>query len=371
MNIESIVQPPKDLQIARHLDDLAEDSPQLLELRTESGSVYVRPSSWQRLRLLWTFRHFHVLPPQVLSRRDRQLIEELSRSAHVSLPPPAASTIIGVVEMARNLGSTENARPGRRTQGARPQALRERPLVLVAKPSAKEFGPIPIKPATAVRRESGRRSRRFQQWGALGTLAALGIVVILARFYGFSLLPKTSTRSEPPAVSQPVRQAAAALPVAPPPAAQRAAGEKPTRKVAVRASAPALVAQRPAPPAVVEPLLTDSGSGPVSAISAAMAPSAAAERLFVSELPQGNFARPVVSDLDPVGDVELKALIGADGSVEAVSLVSGNPKLAQAGSRAVRHWHYSQEQGLGREAEALIRMSFFGPDAISVTSLAR
>jgi hypothetical protein len=91
----------------------------------------------------------------------------------------------------------------------------------------------------------------------------------------------------------------------------------------------------------------------------------------MSELPQGPFVKPVVSDPALVGDLQLRALIGPDGSVRDVTVVSGKPKLAEAGVRAVRRWHYSQYQAMGRQAEAetLIKMSFFGPDAVSISSL--
>jgi hypothetical protein len=99
----------------------------------------------------------------------------------------------------------------------------------------------------------------------------------------------------------------------------------------------------------------------------------APEPLFVSGLPQGHLVEPVVSDPNLVGELHLKALIGADGAVKDVTVVSGNPKLAEAGMRAVRRWHYGQYQALGRqgEGEALIRMNFFGEDAVSITSDAR
>jgi periplasmic protein TonB len=40
------------------------------------------------------------------------------------------------------------------------------------------------------------------------------------------------------------------------------------------------------------------------------------------------------------GDVELHAVIGADGSVRQLQVVSGNPILAQAALAAVRQWRY-------------------------------
>ena len=100
--------------------------------------------------------------------------------------------------------------------------------------------------------------------------------------------------------------------------------------------------------------------------------SATAQPLFVSELPQGHFAYPVVSEPNMVGELRLKALIGADGSVKEVSLLSGNPKLAEVAMRAVRQWHYSPYRVLGNpvEVETQIKMNFFGEDAVSIASVA-
>src|SRR5579864_8800067 len=71
----------------------------LVELRTHIGSVYVSPSFWERIYLLWTFRNFHSLPKQVLNRHQQQLIDKLCRAEIVSRSGPIArSSIIGTVE---------------------------------------------------------------------------------------------------------------------------------------------------------------------------------------------------------------------------------------------------------------------------------
>jgi outer membrane biosynthesis protein TonB len=103
----------------------------------------------------------------------------------------------------------------------------------------------------------------------------------------------------------------------------------------------------------------------------AIVPSGMSERLFVSELPQGHFAYPLVSERNLIGELQLKALIGTDGSVKDVTVLSGNPKLAEAGIRAVRNWHYTPHQTLAGpvEVETQIKMSFFGQDAVSITSV--
>jgi hypothetical protein len=49
----------------------------VLRVLTPLGPRYVRPSFLQRLYLLWLFRNFPLLSPQVLSRRQQQIIDGL------------------------------------------------------------------------------------------------------------------------------------------------------------------------------------------------------------------------------------------------------------------------------------------------------
>jgi len=49
----------------------------MLRVLTPLGPRYIRPTFLQRIYILWIFRHFHVLPLQVLSGRQRALIESL------------------------------------------------------------------------------------------------------------------------------------------------------------------------------------------------------------------------------------------------------------------------------------------------------
>ena len=49
----------------------------VLRVLTPLGPRYLRPSFFQRLRVLWLFRNFHTLPSKVLSRRQQRLIEHM------------------------------------------------------------------------------------------------------------------------------------------------------------------------------------------------------------------------------------------------------------------------------------------------------
>jgi len=73
----------------------------LLCVLTPLGRRYVRLSFGQRIYLLWIFRHFKVLPLQVLSSRQRRVIDALCEKARfVSLTEQYGwdAPIVGTLE---------------------------------------------------------------------------------------------------------------------------------------------------------------------------------------------------------------------------------------------------------------------------------
>jgi Gram-negative bacterial TonB protein C-terminal len=354
-----------------------EDGARLLELRTESGTLYVCPSKWQRLRLLWTFRHFHVLPREVLSRRDQHLIEKLSRSGVITPTHPVPRTaILGVVEkpQIKPMGSAPRV-VTMPTERKAPQIVPVNPLVpglpspglhqrlFFDRPGAKNWGPaVTNRPV----RESGLP---FRQWGAVACLAVVCLSVIVVKTFVVSSSSKTAQINKPVTTTAPVTQhAMRALS----PAAPSTASGKPRLRSAPPLPAATTVARHAAPlTSPSEPSFARHTSVAAFAKSLPITPSA--PRTFVSELPQGHFAPPIVADPNQVGELHLKALIAPDGSVKDVTVVSGDPKLADAGIRAVRRWHYNPYEASATQAEreTLINMKFFGEDAVSVTSVAR
>jgi protein TonB len=97
--------------------------------------------------------------------------------------------------------------------------------------------------------------------------------------------------------------------------------------------------------------------------------SAPAERLQVAEGPESGFRYPVAPNSTLTGKVNLKAVIGADGTVMKVDVLSGDRVLAGAAVRAVRHWRYRPHElnGQAVEAETNIAISFVGDDAVSIS----
>jgi hypothetical protein len=389
-NIASVFQVPEAPQAAstaaNQLRDI-EDEGALLELRTENGAVYLYPSRWQRIRLQWTFRHFHVLSPHVLSRSDKRLIEKLSQSAVVTPTLPVASNaVLGVVETVRPKAPA----PANRVVTLRP-ALPAR-HVFLAKPPARDF-PRPDSSAVLkkeTRFPGGTKARGigdppFQQWRELGALAAIGFIVVVATVYRAPLFsgtvqmwnPRTPVEHAANSIKPPHLHPPAISPLlVSPSTAWLANTEKPKRWIAPPALGAEPASQAPPVEAGVGQSIGTGSVGRSTALDTipepAAAHTAASARPFVAELPPGYFAHPVVSGSNPVGQVQLKALIGADGSVKEVTVLSGSPELAKAGMRAVRQWHYSPYlvQGSPVEVETQIKMSFFGPDAVSIASVA-
>jgi outer membrane biosynthesis protein TonB len=364
--------------------NVGENGAELLELRTEAGTVYIRPSRWQRIRLQWTFRHFRVLPAQVLSRSDRRLIEKLSRSAVVTPASPVTrDTVFGVVDHGRPKASAST------TPVVTLKTERVRTRVFLAKSMIPNLPNLDLSVGVKPR-EAKHEPARLKDWGIV--LAAVCITTILASFSGIPLFSSAGEKKTPPAVATPIQHASSPIkpsdlrpaPLQASPATATIPNvEKPRRWVAPPPPEPALAREEPAPLADASSQFLSAGNASRSPVPAPAAVpdtildpapnmgSTPVVRRFVSELPQGHFAHPVVSEPNLVGELQLKALIGADGSVKEVTVLSGNPKLAEAAMRAVRQWHYSPNQLVGgpAEVETRIKMNFFGQDAVSIASV--
>lgn len=70
----------------------------ILQVSTDHGPRFVEPSLTQRLKLIWMFRNFKLLPQEVLSEQEQALVrrlcgEKLQRRSDVN--PDA---VIGTVE---------------------------------------------------------------------------------------------------------------------------------------------------------------------------------------------------------------------------------------------------------------------------------
>lgn len=353
----------------------------LLELRTPVGAVYATPSLWQRLYLQWMFRNFRTLPRQVLNRRQQHLIDNLCRAGSVSRKRPLGTTVIGAVENV----TIPDSRAETAATASQPAPTKLPTETSISFPPIRSEGTavrwngaitrridlgrlLPRRPAqNGVPRESAmpgskpadlnpHRHGHLVRWAAVGVSAALllGTFVYLREARAGRSMSIAKVEAH-----QSVSRAMTA-----PPAVQSAAEPSST---AARNQVTTNAVQPPSPPRPRR----HEGSGPVERAGLRQplpATGSAPERLQVAEPPENGFTYPIAPDPNMSGRVDLKAVIGSDGKVKAVDVVSGNRELAAAAVRAVQHWRYRPPELNGHfvEAETNIVISFAGDEAVSV-----
>jgi hypothetical protein len=96
----------------------------VLRLLTPMGPRYIKPAMLQRIYLLWIFRHFEMLPLQVLSHRQQRLIDALcAEHEFISLPHSIGledAPILGTLEWRPRMdaGTLPPSRPSSRVSAA-------------------------------------------------------------------------------------------------------------------------------------------------------------------------------------------------------------------------------------------------------------
>ncbi|HYL97263.1 MAG TPA: energy transducer TonB [Terriglobales bacterium] len=370
----------------------------VVELRTDVGRLYVRPTGWQRLYLRWTFRNFHSLSLQILNRRQKQLIENLSRSAILT---PAehvpATAVIGIVENMTVLALPSTAEMAEATTAVKP-ALADAHLAVLQGgaedaalessiaapeqegPAAKPAAQRPVTPEIfhefstehaasehdelsehAPQAEHGRGEQTGQRkpWASAFALAGAAAALLLAfwlaplaRLPQLSITPAPAPQAPPLVAIEKPAAPAAALPVKA--AAQRA-------NLAVQGSSAAR-------PAATNPQLAKKSASAAALAAKAAAVPDSAPLPQIEEAPRSGFIYPVAPNPNLVGKVVLKAVVGSDGAVKQVEVLSGERALASAAVRAVRQWRYAPPQVDGHtvEAETHVTISFLGDDAVSI-----
>ena len=121
----------------------------MLEVQTDQGVCYLRPSLGERIRLLWTFRNFHLLPRQVLNQRELTLVAALLERGNFQ---PNGDCRIGIIEWTP---------PPPPLQPAQSAAKQSGPAAANTKASLS-----PTSPASKVRSRSRRRRGKKRSQGA-------------------------------------------------------------------------------------------------------------------------------------------------------------------------------------------------------------
>ncbi len=372
----------------------------LVELRTHIGSVYVSPSFWERIYLLWTFRNFQSLPKQVLNRHQQHLIDKLCRAAIVSRNGPIAR--------ARIIGAVENVylMPDRKTEAAAPtskllelgttsadvaalravgsegisirsnraaykrievgrlhrQSAKVQYISAPKRDSAEQSETKEASPASVDSDARRTWSRNRVGWALVAACGA-ALLAILFDFREGQLarritLPQVATEAHEPALSIPSPAAA------PPEKVQQSMPAEPRHPTTI-------TALKPSSPVVSS---RQQENAPRKAVilprqNVATMDSTPRERLQVAGAPERGFSYPVAPNPTLTGEVSLKAVIGTDGTVTEVDVLSGKRALAGAAARAVRHWRYRPHELKGHavEAETNIVISFVASDAVSIS----
>ena len=361
----------------------------VVELHTDVGRLYVCPTGWQRLYLRWIFRNFHSLPREILNARQKRLIDSLCRNSVVSPAEQiAASAIIGIVENVKVLALPATAEVPERAKAA-PLVAQDRRTVLQAgaendsRPEATLSVPLHRPPdirqshlardtpATSPDDDNSppveqmerpsRRTKKPGPWAIMAVGCAAVSVLLLAIYLpgqGRMPRPESAPVAAPAAPAAAVQQKMAAVPSAAPATRKLEAGrelEKPKSLPAVARAAPN--GRREAKPAM-----------PAPAPKLAEAIPDTAPLPVIAEAPRSGFIYPVAPNANLVGKVVLKAVVGSDGAVKQVEVLSGERALAAAAARAVKQWRYAPPQVHGRtvEAQTQVTISFLGDDAVSV-----
>lgn len=264
-----------------------------------------------------------------------------------------------------------------------------------------------IEAVTVPEQEQGS-SRRDYRTGAL-TVAVIALAVLLGWMVGRVGWSLAVNRVQPqlPVISEPAQPAAQANPEPPPapPRVEEPTGPAKSVHSTPIAPAPAKAAAKrkpePSPPVgglviyehgkvvyrdpggETPPAEIDSGATPASIAPGSNQSSiqAAAQReeeppVASSSVSSAAENRYLLERVEPTypeeakqqhihGPVVLNALVGVDGSVRRVEVISGNPQLVKAAADAVRQWRFRPHNLKGRpvEFETRITVNFQLPQA--------
>jgi TonB family protein len=236
-------------------------------------------------------------------------------------------------------------------------------LQYISAPKQDSPKPSETKPATQDSAAPRTRSRNKLGWALVAACGA-ALPGILLYFREGRLVPSRPTSQvaieshQPASGTVPAAAAARQEKVQPPMPAEP---KQLATILALKSPSPAVSSKQPEswqrkPVIVSQPPTATMNPAPV-------------ERLQVAEWPESGFSYPVAPNPTLTGKVSLKAVIGADGTVMQVDILSGNRVLAGAAVRAVRHWRYRPHElnGHAVEAETNIAISFVGDDAVSIS----
>jgi TonB family protein len=383
---------------------------QLVELETEIGSIYVRPDTWERLYMVWTFRHFRTLPRQVLSRRQQAAIEGLCRTAVVTPEEGLhAGSIIGRIEnvpvmagLCRTVASVSStALVAAVPVSAGPTNSDEYARVVNEAKGAVET-PAPVNgrsrqplSTTELSPEAPKANLPLEERGTTWlawVFAGIAICAAILLGPGRSHLSSAGQGTPLP------NSIATAAPSRPAPAKSLEATAKDSRVAIATVIRPEPTLQAGDAAEWMIPLLplpkeephalAPHAIGPIAGSTAvptranfrpaseaanhALAPAASPSLSNIVErlgAPEGRLVRPDYPPGRISGSVVLQAIVQTDGRVQRVNVVSGNRTLAKAAATAMKSWRYQPYELNGTPVpfQTRVMFRFTAGEVISIT----
>ena len=322
--------------------------PVLVALDTGRGVLYAPASGWDKVCLLWTFRNFRSLPQNVLSPRQQQLIAALHRAAsgHPSNELHHAA-IVGTVEAFNPSSLPTLAASAKSRKSVAEKSPRKPTTVPGRKPSHPRFAlnGMTLKIATA--------------------LLVIAIAVLAWHQFGAQPVANSKPTTTVASATGPPETITAHVGTATPALQPSAASPNPQEANGGRASSPVVTHPTATPPAK-----KDGRERPSSIATPAPIFEAAADqpRMQISGRPQ-KLVYPVCPETHARGKVSLQAVVGYDGAVSRVRVLTGDRTLAAAAIQAVRQWRYEPFSGVlpPLERETNITISFISNEVVAVS----
>lgn len=340
----------------------------LVALDTDHGMVYVPASGWDRLYLHWTFRNFHSLPQNVLNPRQQQLIGSLYReSANHSADELYEAVVVGTVEDfdPSSLSALPACTKARKLDpGSSGSKSAEAPTLDNSQPFYVRF---------ALNRKTLR----------VGAGALVAVIAILT-WHQLGAQPISDSGLKSPAAAAPLSNEPSAVVkdpaiTAPPsslmatqPSPNPIAGTEPITQTPAGAIATTEVTAKTKTSGVSGKHEVNSRVAsihePVTVPPSVYEASAGPPPMRISGRPQ-KLVYPVCPGTHVRGKVSLQAVVGYDGAVSRVRVLTGDRVLAAAAVEAVRQWRYEPFSGAAQslERETDITVSFISNQVVAVS----
>jgi TonB family protein len=338
----------------------------LLAFDNGRGIVYARPSGWQRVYLLWTFRNFRSLPQKLLNPRQQDLVAALYRTSAIERSREFDDGVIGTVEEFR----LQPSAPGCDAHGRLVLNPAEKNLTVAHCLKFDEPGePSYTQPAFS------RMSLRIGAGALLVLVAAFAWYQMRAQLAftagtttagGIDVRAIDAAANPHAADAGNARAESTASPKVESPAAPL---PRPVAIQAANAQASTLASLERSPAPVRLSAWARASSLVSGEATRAIIPAPADQPRMLISGPPRKMVYPVCPATDVRGKVSLRAVIDHNGGVSQVQVLTGSHVLAAAAIAAVRQWSYapsSQDIPTG-ERETNITVAFISNEVVAVS----